>query len=57
MDNALQLIYYAWQKAMRFLLSCYIDNNSTVSIMHLIFGITILGILLAYVLPIPRRNK
>ena len=57
MDNALQLIYYAWQKALRFLLSCYIDDAQNVSVMYIIFGITILGILLAYVLPIPRRNK
>lgn len=57
MDSALQLIYYTWQKVIRFLSGIYIDNNNTVSVLFVIIGISILSIIMAYVLPIPKRNK
>lgn len=57
MDSALQLIYYTWQKVIRFLSGIYIDNSNTVSVLFIIIGISILSILMAYVLPIPKRNK
>lgn len=57
MDSALQLIYYTWQKVIRFLSGIYIDNSNTVSVLFVIIGISILSIIMAYVLPIPKRNK
>lgn len=57
MDQALQYIYYTWQKVIQFLNSVYIDNANTVTPFYVIVGIAIISILFAYVLPIPRRNK
>lgn len=57
MDSALQLIYYTWTKVIRFLSGIYIDNSNTVSVLFVIIGISILSIIMAYVLPIPKRNK
>lgn len=56
MDTALQYIYYTWSKVIQFLNSVYIDNSNTVTPFYVIVGISILGVLIAYVLPTPKRK-
>lgn len=56
MDEALQYIYYTWNKVLEFLNGVFIDGNNTVTPFYVLMGVSILGILIAYLLPTPERK-